>query len=198
MGKTEKLITGFVLAVFVPVVFSMFGWWAATLLYMMKSGSLKSAVIFNGAMIGLGAGIIINLLYLSGMVKKLYEINDKLLTLAFLFLSFMVLMFFKGFVLGNILLGSAAGIYYGRRAHFRALSDGALSLESSRVSKFFGIITALAVMFVGFTSEGAATRLKDLLYIATLLLAGGASGIFQYWVSKYSIYSAFNLTGDIS
>jgi len=199
MTRIEKIILWLFLAVMVPLVLSMLGWWTASAAYIFKI-KLPYAAPFNGAMMGLGVGVVIILLYLGNMVNNFYETDEKLLTLVFLFLSFVVLFIFKGFIIGNILLGAAGGIYIGRRSSFRKLDETGLNAETIRSSRFFALICAAAFIFVGISDPSFIGRLASgkLLFAATGLLSVTAIGVFQYWLSKYTAYTAFNLTPKTS
>ena len=152
MSRKESVIVGIFLAFMVPLTLAVLGWWVTAVVYLYRLYSLREAAIANGALLGFGAGILLTILYLKSWIKRFYTVDLRFMVFVYLLWSFMMIAFFMGLPLGNVLLGVVAGIYFGRRMHHAGLEETLLKQGISAAARFAAFVTGSLTLFVGILS----------------------------------------------
>jgi hypothetical protein len=90
------------------------------------------------AILGMGIGLLLDYFRLKAWIERIYQIPWRYLIGIYLFLSLIAVAFFMGFPIGNLILGTAAGLYVGRRSFFATPQ----MREASTVVRASAIFTA--------------------------------------------------------
>ncbi len=164
-SRTESVVVGFVLGILCPVSLFILFWWTAAALSIFGVLPIKVGAIITAAFAGLGIGIVLDIFFLKKWISRFYTADLKCLVLAYLFWSVVAVAFFMGTLVGNIALGTFAGIYVGRRQRVAGISwEGAIA-TGRNAGIFTASVTGLEALPIGLLaleSEG---------YIAEVLLA---------------------------
>jgi hypothetical protein len=145
--KTESIVIGLAAGTLCPLLLFIFCWWtsAALATYL----TIPEDWIAGAALTGLAIGIGLDVVYLKKFISRFYQVNVKPLVLVYLFCSAVATAFCMGLPLGNLLLGTVAGMYVGRRAYHTAQSRGAFSKAAQRVGYFTALVTGVWALPIG-------------------------------------------------
>lgn len=133
MQRFEKLITAIILG----GVFPIFGFlllWAATVIM-----SLPEWFIALAALTGFVGGLVIDVIYLKRWIKNAYTMDLRIAIIIYLFYSSVLLGFFMGVPVFNVLLAIPAGIYIGNRLS-----------QTSATPEEFGLLTRKTCIYTTF------------------------------------------------
>ena len=147
MKALEMLISRLVVASVFPMLLFLAGWWASI-------GQVPDERIALGALAGLVAGVLVDVVCFRKQIAKPYEVSHRVLVLIFLFYSICTLGFFMGVPVFNLLFGAAAGFYAGRRLRY----TGADRTEATRSIKLVSMLAAAVMAAVCFGSAYIALR----------------------------------------
>ena len=149
MSKTEYLISGTVLGIFIPCAIMILIWWPLATLTIYRIIRIPDLTIMTGSLAGLFTGIIIDILALKRVIPKLYEANKFILIVIYLFCSAFAVSVFMGLPAGNLFLGFTAGLYIGRKCHHFRQNPESYLRSLKTVSHFTAFITAVEALTIG-------------------------------------------------
>lgn len=160
MSKRESAVVMIFVGILCPAALFVFSWWASAALVIYGLLPLPEWSIAAAALGGLGAGLILDLLFLRRWASSFYSWDIKLLVPLYLFGSAVAVAWFMGFPLGNVIWGSLAGVYVGRRQYHQMTSPTAARQAIRRVGAFTAMVTALEALPIGLMAlnEGIAVR----------------------------------------
>lgn len=185
MKKTEKILIGILLFILIPVSFFFLGWWFSAIIYLIKVFPINSLIMTNLPFICLGIGFIITVSFITNFIKKFYSVDLRLLIFIFLGWSFIVLAFFMGLPVGNLLLGSVAGIYIGRKIYHQNKDNGISNDITIKTAYLTSFVTAGLSIFVGI--------LSSFKYVLLIILVSIILGVIQYFLTRFCIKTAVSL-----
>lgn len=142
MDKREILLVSIVMGGVIPLLSLILFWWIGAGLAISQVLPIKESWIPVVALIGLSFGIALDALYLKRWVLRIYDIGLWLIITIYLFCSLIMLAFFMGMPFGNLVLGSLAGVYIGRRAYYSAERYDSFTKLAIKMSILTALITA--------------------------------------------------------
>jgi hypothetical protein len=137
--RTEQIITGIITGLTCPISLFFLFWWASGALVVYRIYPLPERWIAGLALSGLGIGLIIDILFLGRLMDRFYFISKKILIPLYLFWSAIALALLMGLPFLNLILGTLAGGYAGRRFHHAAGKQ----LSPQKTARNTGLFTAL-------------------------------------------------------
>lgn len=141
MKTFEKILNAWVLGAIFPIFFFLAGWWTTI-------DFVPEQKVFVFGLGGFSFGILLDVVFLKGWLKRVYTLNIKALVAAYLFYSVCFFGFFMGVPVFNLLPGVIAGYYWGRRLK-RANAAAADDQHSQRQ---IGMFTAIVMLLVSLSS----------------------------------------------
>jgi hypothetical protein len=149
LTSTESIIIGFVVGILCPLLLFVLFWWVAASLYLFNAVQIPESGVAVTAIAGLVLGITLDLLYIKRWISQFYSVDLRVLVLVYLICSMMAVAFFMGLPAGNLVLGTLAGVYIGRReVHGSRSSD--LAMNTIRKASFFTtIVTGGEALVIG-------------------------------------------------
>lgn len=160
MSKLERAAVALIVGILCPAALFVLCWWASAALLIYGLLPLPEWAISVAALSGLGAGLILDWLFLRRWASSFYSWDIKWLVPLYLFGSAVAVAWFMGFPLGNVIWGSLAGVYVGRRQYHHAASPTAARKAMRRVGAFTSVVTGLEALPIGLMSlkEGIVVR----------------------------------------
>ena len=150
MTKSEKTVIGLFLGTMCPFLLFLLCWWLAASISLIQIAEISQDTIKIIAIGGFLTGCILDIFYLRQWVGQFYTFKRGLLSLLYLACSAPALAVFMGLPFGNIILGTLAGVYIGRRAFHEGMKKESLSKTATRTGLFTAAITGIESMFIGF------------------------------------------------
>lgn len=148
MNKIEKTIITLALAITCPLLTFVAFWWSSAAIAIFATTVPVKAII-AAAFTGLFIGVLGDILFLKRWVEAFYTAKWACLVAVYLMLSVPALALCMGIPIGNLVLGTIAGLYVGRR-HLHAASESQVFVRASRkVGLFTGIVVAAVALPVG-------------------------------------------------
>lgn len=160
MSPRESAAVTLFVGMLCPAALFVLCWWASAALAIYGLLPLPEWSIAAAALSGLGAGLILDLLFLRRWASSFYAWDYRLLVPLYLFGSAVAVAWFMGFPLGNVTWGTLAGVYVGRKQHHEAASPSAARQAIRRVGTFTAVVTGLEALPIGLMAlnEGIAVR----------------------------------------
>lgn len=157
----ESALIHVVVGALCPLAGFFFGWWSTGALTIYRVWPLSEKAIAVAALSGLGAGLLLDGLFLRRWAASFYAWDVRLLALLYLCGSAVAVALFMGFPLGNAAWGTVAGIYLGRRQRYQAATPQALRQAARWASLFTATVTGLEALPIGFMAlqEGIVVRI---------------------------------------
>ena len=198
MSKLEKFVMIVVFGSVVPIGLFEAGWWISVLAF-------HEDTIWMGALIGLTAGLLIDLLFLRKWLFNVYIIPNTIAILIYVFYLIGLLGFFMGFPVFSIFAGIMAGVYQGRKMlHFKAGTEEA----EYRINKTCWLTmvgmaaTCMGTTLVAFKDvkdtagnlEGMfrlSFEVTPLMILGITVIGGLGLIISQFWLTKMAAMIAY-------
>jgi len=161
MSRREQIIVGLLAGFLCPFLVFVLFWWTAAALVLYKILHISDRVIFVAALAGLALGIILDGIFLKHWIARFYHAKYRLLVPVYLFCSLIAVASFMGLPLGNLVLGTLAGVYVGRRMHHAQREPKAMALSARRAGIFAAAVTGLEALPISILAlkEGWVMRL---------------------------------------
>ena len=210
MSRWEKVLVGGFIGAAVPFTLMVIGWWGSASLLMAGLLSVTDAQIALVAWLGLALGLLLDFALLRRWVGVFYQVDLRLLAPLYLFWTAVATAFFMGLPLGNLLLGTAAGAYVGRRVVNVAVPgpDGRRLVGCT--SLFTAGVTSAAALGIGLLAVREPYTLAPLrrllgldqtTAILTVDLAIVAAAVvllavIQFWLTRLSAAVTIRLVPD--
>lgn len=205
MSKRESQIVAVILGVMSPYLAGVACWWTAAVLYFAGVPHLGERPIAIAAFAGLAVGIAADVLWLRRWVAGIYTANLALIGMIYLACSVVALASCMGTPPGNLLLGTLAGVYAGRRA----LHSGAGVPEAARIRRrgaaFTAAVTGTESFFIGLLAlrEDSTRRMLAAALRVDVAVVAGPLGVMvivalvvvliglQFWCTSTAARIAF-------
>ena len=205
MTKSESLVVSAILAVACPLLVGVACWWTAALLFFAGVAHLSERGIATAAFAGLAIGLGADLLWLKRWAARFYTVDLRLMGVIYLGSAAIALAFCMGLPAGNLVLGTLAGVYVGRRGFHAGASHEARERLARRAAAFTAFVTGAGALGIGLLvlHEGSAVRiLAAWLPLEPATIAGPTGGmivfalvlvliIFQLWCTRTAARLAF-------
>lgn len=154
MSRLESRIIGLFIGIMCPVSLFVLFWWTTAALTIYHILLISESGITIAAFTGLIIGIIFDVFHLKKWIIRFYNANMKLMVLAYLLWSIMAVALFMGLPFGNIVLGTLAGLYVGRKQyHARAITE-IFARSIRNVSIFTALVTGAEALLIGILARG--------------------------------------------
>lgn len=147
MSKLEKTIVGVLLGVACAWL-SFVVWWYTAAIAHMYLGAISVDMVIVAALTGLLVGIVLDVLFLRGWIRRFYTARLWLLAILYGALCVVAVASFMGFPVGTFALGLLAGAYAGRR-QIHNPSDDVARHGLRRVAFFAALLTTGAALAIG-------------------------------------------------
>jgi hypothetical protein len=149
MTKIESIAVGLAVAILCPLLLFVLGWWATAALAIVHLLPIPESGMAVAAFTGLAVGVTLDMLYLRTWISGFYGADMKVMIVLYLCCSVMALAFFMGLPVGNIVLGTLAGVYIGRREYHAARSGESASKTVRQASLFTAAVTGAEAFPIG-------------------------------------------------
>ena len=169
LSKVESRIIAAVVGALVPLATLILGWWGAALLALAHVLPISERGIAVAGLTGLVVGVALDLLYLRRWAAAFYRAHWQFLVLAYLFGSAVALAFCMGFPFGNLLWGTLAGLYVGRRQRHAGTAGRAAEASWWKTSTLTALVTSAEALPIGVLA------LQEEFAVRTLASATGLS-----------------------
>lgn len=207
LTRAEYVIVAFGLGILCPLILFTLCWWVTASLTIYQVLYISESGIAIGALIGLGVGVILDALYLRKWISRFYTMDERVLVLVYLCCSVMAVASFMGVPIGNLLLGTLAGVYIGRKEFHAARSRETVSKAIKRTSLFTSVITGTEALPIGLLALNedwvvewlqAATGIDSgaftgILGLGLIGLLCGVLMVVQFWCTKTAAWIMFKL-----
>jgi hypothetical protein len=137
-NRTESILIALFVSVACPYSTFVLAWWGSVFV------NASEKVVSYSALTGLGLGLLLLVVGWRRWIRNFYNVRTALALLVYLFWSVIALASFMGVPIGNLVLGSLAGLYFGRRA----LHHGVAPPLFKRQVQWVGWLTAALVGFI--------------------------------------------------
>jgi hypothetical protein len=138
LSRTESILIALFVSIACPFSTFILGWWGSAFV------SSSEKVIKFSALTGLGLGLLLLVVCLRRWIHSFYAVSSILTVSAYLCWSVIALASLMGLPVGNLVLGSLAGLYIGRKAHHQGIATSLFE----RQARWVGLFTATVVGFI--------------------------------------------------
>jgi len=149
MTKTESVAVGVAVGILCPLLLFFLCWWGTASLTMYHVLHIPESGIAVAAFTGLAFGITLDVLYLRRWIPRFYSADMGVMALVYLYCSAIAVAFFMGLPVGNVVLGTLAGAYIGRREYHAGRSKESVSKTVREASLFTAIVTGVGALPIG-------------------------------------------------
>ncbi|NIM95647.1 MAG: hypothetical protein GTO18_18260 [Anaerolineales bacterium] len=209
MSRVERYLIGIIVGILCPATLFILFWWTSAALLIFGILPLPNEAIVVSSFIGLILGILLDIRYLKSWVDKFYTLDARLLAIFYIFWSAAALGLFMGLPIGNLIWGTLAGVYVGRRG-FHAQSEES---DLRNNAKYVGILTAsltgIESLVIGLLALQDAFLLETVEAITRTepgslsgstgvifaLIVGFIIAILQFTLTYYTALFAYRLRG---
>jgi len=161
MSRREQIAVGLAAGFLCPYLTFVLFWWTSAALAMSQIRLISDRGIAAAALTGLALGIILDALFLKRWIAHFYSANLKLLVPVYLFCSVIAVASFMGFPLGNLALGTLAGVYVGRRTRHAGRPPESAASSARQAGLFTAMVTGLEALPISILAlkEGVVVRM---------------------------------------
>jgi hypothetical protein len=157
---------------------------------------------------GVGAGLIIDTIFVKSWVKKAYQVSNRILALLYLFYSVVGLGMGMGVPIFNFVLCVAAGLYIARRMHLAGADEETRNETFKRTAVFCAAVMAMmcclitlwaiAGQMIGYRLETPLLSLTLTLpiFAAVVLIGGAVLVLLQYLLTSAAAKITSNLLNN--
>jgi hypothetical protein len=174
LSKTESIIVGVFLAGVCPLLTFVACWWTAAIVSMNVPG-ISEHTIALAALLGLTAGIVLDLLFLPMWIRRFYTAGWRWMWAFYAALFLLAGAIFMGVPVGTFGLGLLTGVYAGRRYHHAGSEAAAAGHDLRRVSFFTAsltAVTALPISILGLKEQTVVDLVRKIPGIEPSILQG--------------------------
>jgi len=197
MRKIEIAVIGILFGAVPVIACFLAGWWISIPL-------VPESQIFQWALAGIVVGLIVDLIFLKGSVRRAYSMNPLNWMVVYLFYSIGMFGFFMGVPVFNVLLALPAGFFFGGRL----VQIGADSIRMKKAARYCALFTTAVLALIcvasalfALASPSTASDLRGTLglpfpvthaMIIAIILGGGVFILaFQWWLTLWSVKRAY-------
>jgi hypothetical protein len=149
MSSLERRIVGIVLGVGAPISLFLIFWWSFAALAIRVASGLSDAWVAAAAFSGLGAGLVLDVFFLKHWVSGFYSVRTSTAFAAYSAASAALIGLFMGLPLGNLALGTAAGVYIGRRNRYQGAGAETFRRNSGKAAPWIAAVTGAVAFPIG-------------------------------------------------
>jgi hypothetical protein len=204
LSRTESILIGLFVSIACLLSTFVLGWWGSVLV------STSERVVKLSAFTCFGLGLLLLVVYWRHWIHNFYAVRSIFTVSAYLFWSVIALTFFMGLPVWNLVLGSLAGLYIGRKAHHQNIATPLFQ----RQARWAGLFTATVVGFISVAmgilaiqerhtmqiilelvglSRLAATETSRIILVAIVI---PTLTTIQYWLTYVAAYGGFKVGRD--
>ena len=200
MMKIDKILIGLIIGSTCPLLISLLSF--TTWFYLDKN--MGRPLIY--LLVGLFLGLAIDYKLLRGWINKRYELPNWFIIGVYFFYNIGIYGLFMGFPVFNVLMGLAAGYYYGRKIEFenvpidkRPLLIKKVSLFSAAIMTFFCISSALIALMDKTTGEnvrlmmGLNFEITKTMLLILIFVGGFVLIVSKYFITKLTMIKTIGL-----
>lgn len=205
MNRLEQIIIGIFISLACAVSLLVAGWWISAGLSIYHLLHISEQGIAVSALVGLGLGILLDVLCLKRWVTRFYDVDWRLAAPIYLFWVMIATAWFMGLPLGTFVLGILAGLYLGRRYRHAGTSTVTFARQARTASLLVALVTGVASLGIGILALGETYVLAAIQRVvgaspgvATLVVGAGIVLVLclvlvalQYWCTKTAATFAF-------
>jgi hypothetical protein len=209
VSRAESIIVGSFLGLACPLSFFVLGWWTSASLAVSQVLPISERGIAALAITGLCVGILLDVFFLRKWTAKFYGFGLKLIAPIYLFWSAVAVASLMGLPFSNLVLGTLAGLYVGRRAYHAGTNEEKFRIMAKSASVLTGLVTSGEEAVIGVLvlrdpsvvdSIGTVTGLDESIIagpvgIGLALIACVMLFIVQFWCTRIAARFAFNVNG---
>ena len=197
MTRLESTAVYLAAGAFWPLLLFILFWWSTAALVIYHLLPIAESSIAFAAAVGLTIGIILDVLLLRRWVPRFYTADIRVMMLGYLICSVLAVASFMGVPLGNLVLGSLAGVYIGRREHHAAGGRESAAKTFNKASLFTAAVTGIEAFPIGLLAlnEGVVQWLQTVTGMEPQAVAGlpgiglivvlcAILMIVQYWFTR--------------
>jgi len=149
MNKRESVVVSVILGLACPYLTGVICWWTSATLLLSGVARISDRGIAIAAFGGLAIGLVVDAIWLKRWVANIYTLHLALLASVYLAFSVIAVASFMGLPIGNLLLGTLAGVYIGRRIFHGQADATAAEITICRTSGFTAAITGSEAFAIG-------------------------------------------------
>jgi hypothetical protein len=138
LSRTESILIALFVSIACLLSTFVLAWWGSTFV------TMSERIVTYSALAGLGLGLLLLVVWLRRWIHSFYAVSSILTVSAYLCWSVIALASFMGLPVGNLVLGSLAGLYIGRKAHHQCMATSLFERQARQV----GLFTAAVVGFI--------------------------------------------------
>jgi hypothetical protein len=205
VSRAESLAVGVFLVLTCGLSVFVAGWWLSASLAIYHVLPLSERNIETAALASLALGLALAVWRIKRWVPRFYSIRLEWLVPIYVFWSAIAVAFFMGLPLGNLILGTIAGLCIGRRERHAGAAQESLFRTARGAGIFTAMVTgagAVAIGVLALREPAAATG--PLPWPVSLLaskiwgpvLVGAACvlvALVQFWLTLLAARSAFRV-----
>ena len=205
MSKTESVTVGFAVGILCPLLLFVSCWWITAALTAYHVLRIPESGIAVAAFTGLVLGVTLDVLFLRRWISRFYSADVRVMVLLYLCCSVIAVAFFMGLPVGNVVLGTLAGAYIGRREYHVARSGESVSKTVMKASLFTAILTGAEALPIGLLALNEdwvvewlqrvtgkdSWAVSDLLGIGLIVMLCVVLMTVQFWCTKTMAWIAF-------
>ncbi|MFX0145520.1 MAG: hypothetical protein ACFE9C_15755 [Candidatus Hodarchaeota archaeon] len=150
MNRAEEIVISIFIALACPITLFVLFWWSTSALAMSGVSKIQEDTIIYASLLGFGIGFLLDIFFLKEIRERFFSIDYKYLILIYFFWSGIALAFSMGTPIGNLLLGTLAGLYFGRRFYYQGSIERDLLNNAKTISSFTAFVTGIESLFIGF------------------------------------------------
>lgn len=200
MRKIEAIIIGVFLGA-VPPLFCLL----AIFIFWFFTGLFTDESVPYFAVAALGAGVIIDIVFLKRWVRRAYQLNNKVLAAIYIFYSVGVLGFCMGVPILNPVLGTVAGVYIARKMQLIGASEEEKEQQFKKTAFFCAAVMvpmcclitlwAIAGEMIGsrFETPIFSFTFTVPVFFGVVFTGGSALVLLKYWLTSKSAKVAFKV-----
>jgi hypothetical protein len=205
MNRWERIIIGIFSGLACAVSLLVVGWWISASLSIYHLLPISDQGIAIAALVGLGLGIFLDVLFLKTWIVRFYSLDWRLAAPLYLFWVAIATAWFMGLPLGTLILGTAAGLYIGRRYRHTGTSAADFARQVRNASLLVALVTGMASLGIGILALGETYILADIQRIVGTSAGAATLGVgvgivlvlclvlagLQYWCTRTAAKFAF-------
>ena len=197
MRKIENAAIGIALGAVPVIACFLAGWWISVPL-------VPESRIFLCALAGLSLGVLVDVLFLGGWVRRAYSLKTWVWMAVYVFYSVGMLGFFMGVPVFNVILALPAGVFVGRWLAHTGADSTRMQKAARRAAVFTTSILGLvcvASATVALTARSTASDLQGMLgvsfqvtpaMILGIIVVGGSVILaLDWWLTIRSVKRAY-------
>jgi hypothetical protein len=208
MKKTERILIALFLSVACPASLFFLFWWAAGAVAIYQLLPISERWIAIAGFAGLGAGVILDILFVRKWAHGFYFFKTTFLISIYLFWSVIAVSLFMGLPFLNLALGAFAGLYIGRRHYQMAADSDDFDRAARNTGLFTALVTGMEALLIGLLAlrEEFVAEILGSLAGLSRSAARGPGGIammtgltiilmgIQFWCTRRTAMFAFKLS----